>query len=411
MDVIIDRVAGLDVHKRTVSACVRGPDGNGERAQHKRTFKTFHGDLVAMTDWLVCHGVTHVAMEATGVFWRPVWNVLEDRVPTVLLVNARHVHMLPGRKTDVTDAAWLAQLCEVGLLRGSFIPPRPIRELRDLTRYRKRLTQDRTREGQRVEKILEDASIKIGSVASKTLGKSGRSMIDALIAGERGTEVLAGLALGALAKKTDELERALAGTFDAHHARMLAAHLHHHHDLARQIARLDTQIAEIVDQHRHIADRLQTIPGVGRITAEVIIAEIGIDMTKFPTAGHLAKWAGVCPGNNESGGKKRSGHITNGSPWLVDVLIQAAWAASHTKNTYLSAQFWRLGRRIGKNRAAVAVAHSIIVAVWHMLTTDHDYIDLGADYFDRRTNAELETRRLLRRLEALGHTVTINPAA
>ena len=263
---------------------------------------------------------------------------------------------------------------------------------------------------QRVDKVLEDASIKLGSVASKTLGKSGRLMIDALINGERDPVVLADLAIGKLNDKNADLQRALVGGFDEHHARLARAHLRHIDELDTLIDDLDTRIATAVEPYATARDHLMTIPGVGRITAEVIIAEIGVDMSVFPTAAHLAKWAGVCPGNNESGGKQRSGRTTPASPWLVDVLVQTAWAATHTKNTYLSAQFWRLARRIGKKRAAVAVAHSIIVSVWHILTNDVDYHDLGADYFDQRTNSANETRRLVRRLEALGHTVTITPA-
>ena len=410
MDVIIERAAGLDVHKRTVSACVRSPDGSGGRRQQRRTFKTFSADLAVLAAWLTQEQVTHVAMEATGVYWKPVWTALEGAVPNVLLVNARHVHMVPGRKTDVADAAWLAQLCEVGLLRGSFIPPAPIRRLRDLTRYRKRLVQDRTREVQRVDKVLEDASIKLGSVASKTLGKSGRLMINALIDGERDPEVLAAHAIGKLNERNTELQRALVGTFDEHHARLASWHLQHIDQLTAMIASLNDQIDTVIAPYAPQRDLLTTIPGVGTATAEVIIAEIGADMTVFPTAAHLAKWAGVCPGNNESGGKQRSGRTHPGSPWLVDVLIQAAWAASHTKNTYLNAQFWRLARRIGKKKAAVAVAHTIVVSAWHMLTNGVTYHDLGADYYERRNGTEHETRRLVRRLEALGNTVTVAPA-
>jgi transposase len=411
MDVIVDRACGLDVHKRTVSACVRLPADNGGRRQLRRTFKTFSGDLSALADWLAAEGVAEVAMEATGVFWKPVWAALEGRVPTIKLVNARHVRMVPGRKTDVADAAWLAQLCEAGLLRGSFIPPAPIRRLRDLTRYRKRLIQDRTREVQRVDKVLEDASIKLGSVASKTMGRSGRLMIDALINGQRDPVVLADLAIGKLNDKNADLQRALVGEFDEHHARLARAHLRHIDELTIMICDLDADIATAVEPYANARDHLMTIPGVGRITAEVIIAEMGVDMSVFPTAGHLAKWAGMCPGNNESGGKQRSGRTSPASPWLVDVLIQAAWAATHTKNTYLNAQFWRLARRIGKKRAAVAVAHSITVSIWHILTNDVDYHDLGGDYFDQRYNTAHETRRLVRRLEALGHNVTITPAS
>ncbi len=411
MEVLVERVGGLDVHKRTVTACVRVPDGAGGRREAKRTFPTFVDGLEEMRDWLDAEGVTQVAMEATGVFWKPVWLVLEDRFE-LKLVNARHVKMVPGRKTDVADAAWLAQLLEVGLLRGSFVPPPVIRDLRDLTRYRKRLVQDRTRESQRIEKVLEDAGIKLSSVASKTLGVSGRLMLDAILAGERDPHRLAALAKGRLRDKTGDLTRALAtGRFSDHHATMLRLHLAHVDYLDATIDGLDARIDGVVSPFSAARDRLITVPGVGKTVAEVLLAEIGPDMSVFPTAGHLASWAGVCPGNNESAGKHRSGRTTPGSPWLFDALTQAAWAASHTKNTYLAARFWRLSRRVGKKRAAVAVAHTIVVAVWHMLTDDVDYNDLGADYFERRQDPDREARRLVQRLEALGHNVTLEPAA
>lgn len=409
MDVMLERVAGLDVHKRSVTACVRTP-GPAERHGEKRTFPTYSRDLERLREWLETEAVTHVAMEATGVFWKPVWHELEGHFE-LLLVNAKHVKMIPGRKTDVADAAWLAQLLECGLLRGSFIPPPEIRRLRDLTRYRKRLVQDRTRETQRVEKVLEDAGIKLASVASRTLGVSGRAMIDRLIAGERDPAVLADLALKRLRYRIDDLEQALVGRFDDHHAAMLEFHLGHIDGLTATIAELDGRIEDAMASYVGQRDRLTTIPGVARITAEVIVAEIGVDMSRFPTAGHLASWTGFCPGNNESAGKRRSGRTTRGSVWLRDVITQAAWAAARTKDNYLSAQFWRLAGRIGQRKAAVAVAHSIIVAVWHMLHDDTDFADLGPDYFTRRLDPERTQRRLVRQLENLGLTVTVEPAA
>jgi transposase len=410
MDVMLERVAGLDVHKRSVTGCVRTPGPSEKRREDKRTFPTYSGDLARLRAWLESEAVTHVAMEATGVFWKPVWHTLEGAFE-LLLVNAKHVKMIPGRKTDVADAAWLAQLLECGLLRGSFIPPPEIRRLRDLTRYRKRLVQDRIREGQRVEKALEDAGIKLASVASRTLGVSGRAMIDRLIAGERDPELLADLALKRLRYRIDDLEQALVGRFSDHHARMLRFHLAHYDQLTTAIGDLDRHIDAAMASFAGQRDRLTTIPGVARITAEVIIAEVGVDMSRFPTAAHLASWTGLCPGNNESAGKHRTGRTTRGNIWLRDVITQSAWAAARTKDSYLSAQFWRLAGRIGQRKAAVAVAHSIIVAIWHILHDDVDFVDLGRDYFVRRIDPERTQRRLVSQLEALGLTVTVQPAA
>jgi transposase len=410
MEVLLERVAGLDVHKRSLTACVRTPGPGRKRREDKRTFPTYSEDLRRLRSWLESEGVTDVAMEATGVFWKPVWHALEGGFE-LLLVNAKHVKMIPGRKTDVADAAWLAQLLECGLLRGSFIPPPEIRRLRDLTRYRKRLVQDRTREGQRVEKVLEDAGIKLASVASRTLGVSGRAMIERLIAGERDPEALADLALKRLRYRIDDLEQALVGHLDEHHVRMLRFQLAHYDQLTVAIGELDRHVEEAIAAFAVQRDRLMTIPGVAKITAEVIIAEVGVDMSHFPTAAHLASWTGLCPGNNESAGKHRSGRTTRGSVWLRDVITQAAWAAARTKESYLAAQFWRLAGRIGQRKAAVAVAHSIIVAIWHILHDDTDFQDLGPDYFVRRTDPERTQRRLVRQLEALGLTVTVEPAA
>lgn len=411
MEVLHDRVAGLDVHKRTVVACVRTPGEAGTRREETRQFETYVDDLERLRDWLVGEAVTHVAMEATGVFWKPVWFVLEEADFELLLVNARHVKMVPGRKTDVADAAWLAQLLEVGLLRGSLVPPVAIRELRDLTRYRRRLVQDRSRETQRVEKVLEDAGIKLSSVASRTLSVSGRAMIEALIAGERDSAVLAQLAQKRMRSKIPELERALRGRFGDHHARMLRLHLAHIDHLDALIADIEQQTESLIAPFDDVSRRLQTITGVGPGVAQVMIAEIGVDMSLFPTAGHLASWCGVCPGNNQSGGRQRSGRTNPGSPWLMDALTQAAWAAARSRDTWLAARFWRLARRIGRKKALIATAHSIVVAAWHMLTDDCDYVDLGPDWWDKRTDPNRETERLTRRLEQLGHRVTIEPAA
>lgn len=411
MDVLVDRVAGLDIGKARVAATVRTPGEGRSRREVTRMFATFAANLGELREWLLAEGVTAVVMEATSDYWKPVWWTLEDAGFDLLLVNARDVHQLPGRKTDVADSAWLAQLLECRLLRGSFVPPKEIRQLRDLTRYRKRLVQDRTREAQRVEKVLEDTGVKLTVVASSVLSKSARDMIDALIAGERDPRVLADMAKGRMRSKIGELTQALNGRFEEHHALLLGMHLAHIDQLDAHIATVDARVNELIGPFAERRDRLTTIPGVGDLTAKVIIAEIGVDMTVFPTAGHLASWAGLCPGNNESAGKHKSGRTTWGNPWLAEALCQAAWAATRKRNSWLGARYYRLARRIGNKRAITAISHSILVAAWWMLTTDCDYTDLGADFYDRYTNPEAETRRLVRRLQTLGHTVQLDPAA
>lgn len=414
METIVSRCAALDVHKNTVMACARVPDGQGGRAQEVREFRTFTSGLRALRDWLTGHGVTQVAMEATGVYWKPVWHVLESEPGwQLLLANAQHVKNVPGRKTDVADAIWLAQLLECGLLRGSFVPPRAIQQLRDLTRYRKKLIEERTRETQRVQKLLEDAGIKLDSVVSDVLGKSARAMLDALIAGQRDPLVLAELAQTRMRPKIAELRLALEGGFDDHHALMLRLHLEHVDQLTAAVANLDTEVDRVIrpfsEQHR----RLTTIPGVGKRTAEVIIAEIGVDMSRFPTAGHLASWAGMCPGNHESAGKRRSGKARKGDAALRAALCESAWVVSRT-NGYLGSLYRHLHRRFGKKgeaKAAFAVGHAILVIVWHLLHDERDYEDLGADFLDRRNDAEARKRYLIRQLESLGQRVTIEPAA
>jgi transposase len=412
MDLMVERCAGVDIGKDEVVACVRTPDPSGRgRRKESRTFSSFTSQLEVMADWFSAEGVTEVVMEATGSYWKSPWYVLEDHGFDLKLVNARHVKILPGRKTDVLDAEWLAELLEHGLLRSSFVPPVEIRELRDLTRYRKRLIQAHTAECQRIQKTLEDAGIKLDSVASDVLGVSGRLMLRALIDGERDPEILAELAKGALRKKLPELRQALHGRFRDHHALMIRLALDHTTHLEAAIAELDTQVDRVIAPFVEARDHLDTISGVGKRAAECIIAEIGVDMTRFPTAGHLASWAGMAPGNNITGGKRRSGKTNNGNVWLADILNQCAWSAARSRDTYLSAQFWRLARRIGKKKAAVAVGHSILVICWHLLANNTDYTDLGGDYFARRGDTARHQDRLVRQLQDLGYQVTLTKVA
>ena len=409
MEVIVERVAALDVHKASVTACVRTPGADGGREPHLAEFATTVRGLLGLRDWLAAHDVSQVVMEATGVYWKPVWHLLEDDFE-LMLVNARHVKQVPGRKTDLSDAAWLCQLAEAGLLRANFVPPKPIRDLRQLTRYRKTQIAERQREAQRLHKALQDTNVKLDCVASDLLGKSGRAMLDALVAGTTDPEVLADLAKGRLRQKIPALREALEGRFNDLHALLIGAILAHLDFLDEQIDRLSDAIEERIAPFEAAVDLLRTIPGVQRRTAEVIIAEIGADMTRFPTAAHLASWAGVAPGNNITGGKRGSGKTTHGDVWLLDILTQCAWAAARTRDTYLSAQFWRLARRIGKKKAAVAVAHSILVICWHLLTNDCDYDDLGGDYFTRR-NTDRQRDRLIQQLHGLGYRVTLDKTA
>lgn len=414
MEAIVERCAALDVHKDTVMACVRVPNGKGGRTQHVREFRTFTAALRALRGWLAEHRVSQVAMEATGVYWKPVWHVLEAE-PTweLLLTNAQHVKNLPGRKTDVADSVWLCQLLECGLLRGSFIPPKPIAQLRDLTRYRKKLIEERTRETQRIQKLLEDAGIKLDSVVSDVLGKSARAMLEALIAGERDVFVLAEMAQTRMRPKIGDLRLALEGGFEAHHAMLLRMHLEHVDSLNASIERLDAAVDQLMLPFVRQRDRLTTIPGIGKRTAEVVIAEIGVDMSRFPTAGHLASWAGMCPGNHESAGKRKSGRARKGNAALRSALTEAAWTTSRSR-TYPGSQYRRLSRRFGKKgqaKAAFAVGHTLLVIIWHVLHDDTDYRELGPDYLDSRNDSKQRERYLIRQLEALGHKVTLNPAA
>ncbi len=417
MEIVYERVAAVDVGKKVVAVAVRTPgEQPGRRRQQVRKFKTYYQTLAEMVSWLASEGVVQVTMEATGVYWKPVFHALcEVEHPfEVLLVNARHVKNVPGRKSDALDAAWLAELTECGLLRGSFIPPPEIAAIRELTRYRKKLVEQRTSEFQRLAKVLEDAGIKIDSVASSLTTMSARDMIEALIRGERDPAVLADLARGRMRSKISELSLACAGRFGDQHALMCILHLEHIDHLADMIARLDTRIDEATLPFDAQIALLTTIPGIGERSAQVIISEIGVDMSRFPTAAHLASWAGLCPGNNESAGRHRSGRTRKGNKELREALTESAWAARQT-STYVGAQFRRFHRRFGKKggrKAAIATAHTLIVIVWHVLAENSVYRDLGSDYFTRRVdNPEARKRRLVNELEALGHKVTLEPAA
>lgn len=408
MDVIVERSAALDVHKAQVTACVRVPDAAGKREPEVREFSTTVTGLLVLADWLAAHRVSHVAMEATGVYWKPVWAILEDDFE-LLLVNARHVKQVPGRKTDVCDAEWLCQLLEAGLLKASFVPPKPIRALRQLTRYRKAQIKERQREANRLHKALEDTGIKLDCVATNILGVSGRAMLDALISGTTDPEILAELARGKLRAKIPALKEALEGRFEPLHALLIGSILAHLDFLDEQVQRLSEAIQEQLGPFEPAVRLLCTIPGIESRTAQSILAEIGVDMSVFPSAGHLASWAGQCPGNHESAGKRRSGRTRKGSKWLNDALKDAAMAAVKTNDSYLQAQYRRLKPRLGHSRALGAIKHSIICAVWHILSTGELYSDLGGDYF-RKRDPQRQTRRLVTQLEALGHAVTLQEA-
>jgi transposase len=408
VETIVERPGALDVHKAHVTACVRVP-AKGGREQHIAEFPTAVNGLLELRDWLAGHGVTQVVMEATGVYWKAPWAILEDEFDC-LLVNARHVKQVPGRKTDVSDAAWLCQLAEAGLLRASFVPPKPIRQLRNLTRYRKTQIQERAREVNRLHKALEDAGIKLDCVAADVMGKSGRDMLDALVAGETDPAVLAQLARRQMRKKIPLLREALAGHFDEHHRLWIGAILAHIDFLDEQIARLSVMIEEQIRPFASQVELLCTITGIQRRGAECILAEIGADVTCFVTARHLASWAGQCPGNDQSAGKRRSGRTREGSKWLDFALQEAAMSAIRVKDHYLEAQYRRLKPRRGHKRALGAVQHTILTAIWHMLSTGELYRDLGGDYFTRR-DPERQTRRLVAQLERLGHTVTLAEGA
>jgi transposase len=415
---LLERCAALDVHQASVSACVRVPDQQdgrrvcvpdqqaGRREINER-FGTTTPDLLALSDWLRGHGVTQVVMEGTGVYWTPIYYALEDEFE-LLLVNAAHVKQVPGRKTDTKDAAWLCRLLECGLLRASFVPPKPIRELRDLTRYRKTLIRDRAAEANRLHKVLEDAGIKLSSVASDVLGVSGRLMLEALCQGTNDPVALAELARGRLRSKLPALRRALESRFRDHHAFLVAQILGHLDYLDEAIAACSARIEEQIAPFAAALTLLETIPGVGRRNAEVILAEIGADMSVFPSSRHLASWAKLSPGNNESAGKRKSGSTGRGSPWLRSALVESALAATRTGG-YLKAKYWRVRQRRGHQRAVIAVAHAILEITYHMLTTGELYRELGEDFFEQR-DGERAKQRHLRALERLGYRVTVEAA-
>jgi transposase len=451
MDTLHPVCAGLDVHKDTVVACVRRLDERNRPKSEVRTFGTTTPDLLGLLDWLVAEGVPVVAMESTGVYWKPVFNVLEGSL-AVMLVNPEHIKQVPGRKTDVRDCEWIAQLLQCGLLKASFVPPRPIRDLRDLTRQRSKLMGERAGVANRVQKVLEDANIKLGSVASDVLGTSGRAMLEAIIAGQRDGAVLANLALGRMKSKKHALGRALTGRVTEHHRFMLRLHLDQLDQLEKLVERLEERTAAVLaadsppeptppsvgptgagptalppsggasdpPPHRDPTDApsatglrlepalklLMTIPGIGRRTAEVVLAEIGSDMSRFATSDKLAAWAGMCPGNNESAGKRRSGRTRPGDRWLRAALVQAAWAVSRARQTYASSQYHRLARRRGRKKACVAVGHTLLVMCYQVLKTGQPYRELGADYFDQKDPQRL-ANRLIRRLQELGLKVII----
>lgn len=409
MEVVFPQCCGIDVHKRSVTACLLTPGIGAQPVKAIRTFSTMTDDLLALGDWLATAGCTHVAMESTGVYWKPLWNLLEDQF-TLLLVNAQHVKAVPGRKTDVNDAEWLAQLLRHGLLRASFVPDRPGRELRELTRYRASLVRVRTAEVNRLHKTLEGANIKLGSVVSDVTGVSARAMLAGLLEDESAPADLAQLAYGAMRRKQTELTRALTGRMSDHQRFMVTQHLSAIDGLDAQIAAVSAEVETRLAPFATELELLDTIPGVGLRTAEVVLAEIGSDMSRFPTAGHLASWAGMCPGQDESAGKRRSGRTRKGSPWLRTALTESAHAAGRSQQTALAARYHGMIGRRGKKKTAVAVGRMILETAYHVLSTGEPYDDQRG----RRRPAPdpaREQRRLVHRLEQLGHQVTLTPAA
>ena len=409
MEIVITRCAGLDVHKATVVATVRVPGEDGRRRVVTETFGTMTPDLIALREWLQAFGVTHVALESTGVYWKPVYYVLEDACE-LLLINMQALKHVPGKKTDVKDSEWLAQLLECGLLRSSFVPPPPIRELRDITRYRVQQTRDRSQEVNRLHKVLEDAGVKVTSVLTEVMGVSGRAMVEALVAGTTDPVVLADLARGKLRKKRPALQRALVGRFRPVHAFLLEQILAKIDYLDEALDRLTAEIDRRVAPFEPMLTALDTIPGINRVSAISLVAETGGDMAHFPSAAHLCSWAGMCPGHNESAGKRRSGKTRNANPYLRTTLIQAGLAASHKKDSALRARYIRVKSHRGHKKAVVATGHQILEIAYYVMRDGVTYRELGADYFQQR-NRERAVRRHVRQLEALGYLVTVQPAA
>ncbi len=405
MQVIYPRCAGLDVHEKTVVVTAMLTQEDGKVYKTQRTFRTMTADLLALDDWLEQQQIEVVAMESTGIYWRPVFNILEAG-RTIILVNARHMKAVPGRKTDVKDSEWIADLLRHGLLQASFIPPQPIRDLRELTRYRKTLVQERADEINRLQKVLETANLKLGSVATDVLGKSGRDMLNAVLHGEGDPETLAALARGRLRAKLPDLRLALEGRVQPHHRFLLTRILAHIDFLEESICTVYQEIAERLRPFEEAVELLQSIPVLQETAIASIVSEIGTDMSRFPSDKHIASWAGLSPGNHESAGKRLSGSTTHGNPYLRAVLCQVAWVVAHTKDTYLSAYYHRIARRRGKKKAIVAVAHKLLIIIYHVLSTKKPYEELGADYFDQLDKARIE-RRAVQRLEQLGYIVTL----
>jgi transposase len=405
MDVLYERCAGLDVHKDTVVACVRVTAGGGEARREVRTFATTTRGLGELSDWMAEQGCTHVAMEATGVYWKPVWHVLEEGFELVL-ANAAHIRNVPGRKTDINDATWIADLLAHGLIRGSFVPPAAIQHVRELTRTRKQLV----RHTQRIQKTLEDANVKLTGTISNVLGQTGRAILDALCAGETDPERLADLAHRGIKAPRATLVEALRGRVTEHHRFLLKLHLGQVDALGAAIAEVDAQLGKSLGEAMAMAELLTTMPGVSDVVAQVIIGEVGTDMGRFPSAAHLVSWAGLCPQSDESAGKRRNTRIRHGAPWLKTTLVQAAWAASRKKDSYHRAQFQRLKSRRGPKKAIIAVAASMLTAAYHMLRDGTAFQDLGSDHFDHRNRTQT-ARRLTRKLQQLGYVVELHPQA
>lgn len=410
MQILYPLCAGLDVHKDSLTACVRRQMANGEADTQVRTFRTTTEQLLDLSEWLSTEGCTHIALESTGVYWKPVWHILSDGEFELILANAAHVKNVPGRKTDTNDALWLSDLMAHGLIRPSFVPDQPTQQMRDLLRTRKQMVRERASHTQRIQKTLEDANIKLDSVVTDILGLSGRRMIQALIDGQTMPQALAALAHRQLRATSDQLEAALRGRVTRHHRFLLKLHLDHIDALDAAIAAIDGEVNANVEPFRAAIELLNSIPGFSQLAAQVVVAEIGTDMSRFPTAAHLVSWAGLCPRNDQSAGKRRSTRLKKGAPWLKTTLVQCAWAASRTKGSYFQAQYHRLRARRGSKKAICAVAGALLTTVYHMLKNGTLYQDLGAEHFDRRAKQH-KVSMLLHRLQNLGYNVQIEPMA